>query len=475
MSDFAEWVRGATEPSAAAGKPEALKGIRVVEFCPGHFGGMVAASMLAEFGADVIKVEPPGGDPLRLVAPEEIRVAGTGLPFLSEARNRRFVTLAAGDPAGSGVLRRMALASDVFITTEPPERMEAMGCGYLSLRKEHPEIVYLHLSAYGSFGPDAGRNVRDSDLLCQALSGGPYIVGEPEREGAPPLPHEAPTRLGNWHGWFVQGLWGAYIVGEPEREGAPPLPHEAPTRLGNWHGWFVQGLWGAYGVLAAIHFRAETGKGQMVDMAGAEALMMFADYNITWMHTGGKARERVGNFDPAVFPYTYIRCRDGHTFMAAYNDEAFDSLMHIIGRPELSRDPRFSTPKSRVALENERALLALLEEWSGNLTADEILAAVEEYTSKRGGPGAAVVTGRVNRPLETLAEEHWRERGCFLRSEDPVYGKLLLAAPPWKMSGTPARWKSGCRAPGSDNRDVYLGILGMSEEEYRELAGAGTF
>ena len=439
MSGFAGWVREATEPSAAAGKPEALEGIRVLEFCPGHFGGMVAASVLAEFGAEAIKVEPPDGDPLRLVAPEEIRVAGTGLPFLSEARNRRFVTLDADDPAGRVVFRRLALSADVIITTEPPERMEAMGCDYPSLREERPGIVYLSLSTYGAFGPDAVRPVRDSDILCQALSGAPYIVGEPEREGVPPRPHEAPTRLGNWHGSFIQGLWGAY------------------------------------GVLAALHFRAETGKGQAVDLSGAESLMMFADYNITWMHTGGKARERLGNFDPAVFPYTYIRCRDGYTFIAAYNDEAFDSLMHIIGRPELTRDPRFSTPKNRVALENERALLGILEEWSGDRTADEILGAVEEYTSKRGGPGAAVVTGRVNRPLETLSEEHWRERGCFLRARDPVYGELLLAAPPWKMSGTPARWKSGCRPPGSDNRDVYLGILGMAEEEYRRLAESGTF
>ena len=351
MSGFAGWVREATEPSAAAGKPEALEGIRVLEFCPGHFGGMVAASVLAEFGAEAIKVEPPDGDPLRLVAPEEILVAGTGLPFLSEARNRRFVTLDADDSAGRDVFRRLALSADVIITTEPPERMEAMGCDYPSLREERPGIVYLSLSTYGAFGPDASRPVRDSDILCQALSGAPYIVGEPEREGGAPLPHQAPTRLGNWHGAFVQGLWGAY------------------------------------GVLAALHFRAETGKGQAVDLSGAESLMMFADYNITWMHTGGKARERVGNFDPAVFPYTYIRCRDGYTFIAAYNDEAFDSLMHIIGRPELARDPRFSTPKNRVALENERALLEILEEWSGDRTADEILGAVEEYTSKRGGPG----------------------------------------------------------------------------------------
>ncbi|HEX8042709.1 CaiB/BaiF CoA transferase family protein, partial [Candidatus Deferrimicrobium sp.] len=329
MSGFAGWVREATDPSAAAGKPEALKGIRVLEFCPGHFGGMVAASVLAEFGAEAIKVEPPEGDPLRLVAPEEILVAGTGLPFLSEAHNRRFVTLDVDDVAGRNVFRRLALSSDVIITTETPERMEAMGCDYLSLCGERPGTVYLSLSTYGAFGPDASRPVRDSDILCQALSGAPYIVGEPERQ-----------------------------------EGTP-LPHHAPTRLGNWHGAFIQGLWGAYGVLAALHFRAETGKGQAVDLSGAESLMMFADYNITWMHTAGKARERVGNFDPAVFPYTYIRCRDGYTFIAAYNDEAFDSLMHIIGRPELASDPRFSTPKNRVALENERALLGILEEWSG--------------------------------------------------------------------------------------------------------------
>src|SRR5512140_611713 len=135
MSGFAEGVREATEPSAAAGKPEALEGIRVLEFCPGHFGGMVAASVLSEFGAEVIKVEPPDGDPLRLVAPEDIRVAGTGLPFLSEARNRRFVTLDADVPAGRDLFRRLALTADVILTTETPERMEAMGCDYPSLRE----------------------------------------------------------------------------------------------------------------------------------------------------------------------------------------------------------------------------------------------------------------------------------------------------------------------------------------------------
>jgi len=437
MIPYPDRMKEATDPGKAPDKPEALAGVRVLEYCPGHFGGMVAASMLGEFGAEVIKVEPPGGDPARAYTPEGMTIGGTGLLFLSEARNRRFVTLSLESEEGKAVFRRLAKASDVIVASEGAARMEELGIGYTALSAENPGLVFLALSTYGSFGPGANRRVKDSDILCQALSGTPHIVGEPE-------------------GQF------------------PPKPHEAPTRLGNWHGWFVQGLWGAFGVLAALNFRAGTGKGQFVDVSGAEGLMKFADYNITWMHTAGKARQRVGNFDPAVFPYTYIRCRDGHTFMAAYNDEAFESLMNIIGQPELVRDSRFSTPASRVRIENEKALLSILEEWSGNLTADEILRAVEDYTSKKSGPGAAVVTGRVNRPLETLAEENWRERGCFARVDDSTYGDLLLAAPPWKMSGTPARIKSVCRPAGADNREVYRGLLGLSPAEVDSLSSRGT-
>jgi len=201
--------------------------------------------------------------------------------------------------------------------------------------------------------------------------------------------------------------------------------------------------------------------------------MTFVDYNITWMHTAGRARGRLGNFDAAVFPYTYIRCRDGHTFLAAYNNEAFESLMEIIGRPELAKDPRFSTPASRVRVENEAALQGILEEWSETRTADEILRAIEEHTANRSGPAAAVVTGRVNRPLETLSEENWRERGCFLPVEDPVYGRLLMAAPPWKMSGTPPRIRSVCRPPGADNRGVYADLLGLTPKKLENLSGRG--
>ncbi|MGB3399812.1 MAG: CoA transferase [Candidatus Deferrimicrobiaceae bacterium] len=437
MSGFEKWAKEATDPRNAAGKPEALPGLRVLELSPGHFGGMVAASVLAEFGAEVIKVEPPGGDPARRFAPEGVVISGTGLPFLSEARNRKFVTLSLEAEEGVRIFRRLAAAADVVVETEGAARMESRGLGYEALSRENPAIIYLSLSTYGAFGPDAGRRVEDSDILCQALSGVPYVTGDPEENG-------------------------------PEEE------HKVPTKTGNWHGWFTQGLWGAFGVLAALFHRAATGAGQMVDVAGAEAMMKFVDYNITWMHTAGRERRRTGKFDPAVFPYTYIRCKDGYTFIAAYNDEAFESLMHIIGRPELAKDPRFRTGPDRTRIENEKVLHAILEEWSAPRTADEILREIEEYTSTKSGHGAAVVTGRVNRPLETLSESNWWERGSFIRAADPFYGNLLLAAPPWKMSGTPPRIRSVCRPPGADNDEVFRSVLGMTEADLSFLRALGV-
>jgi crotonobetainyl-CoA:carnitine CoA-transferase CaiB-like acyl-CoA transferase len=437
LSGFEEWAKEATDPKNADEKPEALPGVRVLELSPGHFGGMVAASVLGEFGAEVIKVEPPCGDPARSFAPEGITIAGTGLPYLSEARNRKFVTLSLETDEGRGIFRRLAAMSDVVVETVGCTRMDSLGLGYEALSRKNPALVYLTLSTYGAFGPDAGRRVTDSDILCQALSGVPYVTGDPEENG-------------------------------------PGQDYQVPTRTGNWHGWFAQGLWGAFGVLVALAHRAATGKGQVVDVAGAEAMMKFVDYNITWMHTAGRERQRTGRFDPAVFPYTYIRCKDGYTFIAAYNNEAFESLMHIIGRPELANDPRFCTGPDRTRIENEKALHAILEEWSGSRTAEEILREIEEYTSKKSGHGAAVVTGRVNRPLETLSEENWWERGCFSRVAETVYGDLLLAAPPWKMSGTPPRIRSVCRKPGADNDEVYSTRLGMTGEEIISLHARGV-
>ena len=160
--------------------------------------------------------------------------------------------------------------------------------------------------------------------------------------------------------------------------------------------------------------------------------------------------------------------------MAAYNDEAFNTLMEIIERPELVEDPRFSSFMNRTSLENEEALQKILEEWSTQYPVDEVIDRVQKAISKKEGRAAAVVTGKVTRPPDTLKEQNWWDRGSFRTFEDPVYGELTLQGPLWKMSETPPRLKWLCRRVGADNEFVYLKYLGLGKSELAELKKKGV-
>ena len=155
--------------------------------------------------------------------------------------------------------------------------------------------------------------------------------------------------------------------------------------------------------------------------------------------------------------------------MAAYNDEAFNTLMEIIGRPELVKDPRFSSFMQRTSLENEEALQNILEEWSTRYPVDDVIGYVQEAISKKEGRAAAVVTGKVTHPSETLEEQNWWDRGSFVTIKDPVYGELTLQGPLWKMSETPPRLKWICRPVGADNEFIYLKYLGFGKNRLSEM------
>jgi crotonobetainyl-CoA:carnitine CoA-transferase CaiB-like acyl-CoA transferase len=232
-------------------------------------------------------------------------------------------------------------------------------------------------------------------------------------------------------------------------------------------------MFAAYGVLLALNFRENTGQGQFVDVSGAECIMKFIDYNISWFHMDGKIKERLGSYDPSVFPYTFIKCKEGYTFLAAYNDEAFQTLMEIIGRPELAEDPRFASFMDRTSLQNEEALQEILEEWSTQYPVDEVIDRVQEAISEKEGRAAAVVTGKVTEPSEVLAEQNWWDRGSFRTFEDPTYGELTLQGPVWKMSETPPRLKWLCRPIGADNELVYLKYLGIGKAQLAEMESEG--
>ncbi|MFQ5520312.1 MAG: CaiB/BaiF CoA transferase family protein [Candidatus Methylomirabilia bacterium] len=421
---WSEWIGEEEDPTRVWDKPESLDDLLVLDLSQGHYGALLTATYLAELGAQVIKVEPPAGDPARRWGPAEVTANGDGLAFVAEARNRYFVTLNLESEEGRSLLRGLVAKADVLVEGFSPGYLDSLGLGYRQLAELTPRLIYVACSAYGQFGPEAEGQPAEYDLTDQARSGLVFITGDPE---------------------------------------------QAPMRVGSWISAYAQAAFGVLATMAALHWRESSGRGQMIDIPGAEALMRYLEYTVLLYHATGQIRERTGLYELAVFPYTFVRVRDGFAFVAAYTDANFQALCRIMGRPELARDPRFDSTLKRVRIENEIELRGEIERWSQHLTAEEIL----QRVLADPGPGV-VVFGPVNPPTRTLAEANWWERGCVRRVRDPVYGELLLQTPVWRMTRTPPRLKWPCRPLGYHNREVYGKYFGLEHWHLSELRERGV-
>ena len=432
MADLSweDWIRQADDPRGAFAKPEALNDLLVVDVSRESIAGMVCTSFLAELGAEVLKVEPPGGDPARAWGPPDFTHKGEGLAYLAEGRNKYYITLNLEAAEGREIFRRLARRADVVIEASPPGQMDAWGSGYRQLAAENPRLIYVAISANGHFGPRAAEAMGEHDLTSQAASGLTFITGEPEADDEDPA--------------------------------------GVPTKAGPWLAGYAGGAWAALALLGALHYRHETGRGQMVDVTPAEGLMRYLEYTLLWYHIDGRVRERIGHYDLAVFPYTFIRVADGWAFIAGYTDPNFHALCRIMERPDLAQDTRFENVWTRVQPENERALREEIETWSIHRTSDEIL----EKVMADPGPGV-VVFGRVESPTEVLSRENWWERGCFQNFPDSVYGDLTLQMPVWRMSETPPRVRWACRPTGYHNGYVYQKYLGLGPGHLTALRSRG--
>ncbi len=426
-----DWIRQAEDPDGAFAKAEALDDLVVLDVSRESVSGMVCTAFLSELGAEILKVEPPGGDPARAWGPPGFTHCGEGLAYLAEGRNKYCITLNLESAQGREIFRRLVRRADVVIESYPPGQMDAWGIGYRQLSLEDPRLVYVGISALGHYGPRAREAAREHDLTSQAASGLSFITGEP---------------------------------GDGDADAA-----RVPTKAGPWLAGYAGGAWASFAVLAALHHRHETGHGQMVDVTPAEGLMRYLEYTLLWYHVDGRIRERIGYYDLAVFPYTFVRVKDGWAFIAAYTDSNFQALCRIIERPELAREDRFCTVWARVQPENEEALRQQIEAWTLRHTSDEIL----EKIVADPGPGV-VVFGRVETPTEVLARESWWERGCFRRVSDPVYGELTLQMPVWRMTETPPRVRWACRPTGYHNSFIYQKYLGLGPARLAELKEQGV-
>jgi glutaryl-CoA transferase len=408
-------------PTQPAG---ALAGLRVVD-CSTVLAGPFCTMLLADLGADVVKVEPPDGDATRGWGPPWVGAGETRTAayYLAVNRNKRSLRLDLRAPEGAGILRRLIERGDVLVENFRPGGLDRLGFGNEELERLNPGLVHLAISGYGTSGADAGRPGYDS--VIQAVGGLMSITGFPDGAGG------SPTKLGVAISDIASGMFGAVaaLAGLLERERA-----------------------GA---------RAER-RGQRVDvslLASTLALLVNQAQN---GFVTGRSPERRGNAHPNIVPYETFATADGQIAVAVGSERQWPRLCDALGLPALARDARFTTNGNRVEHRDElRPLLA--ERFARRESADWI-AALE---------AADVPCGQINDVLSAFATPAARAGRMRVAVTHPKLGAVDQVAPPFVLSRTPARVRTAPPLLGEDS-DAILDELGYSAEDIGRLRGAGV-
>ncbi len=312
-----------------------LHGIRVIEFCQ-IAAGPFAAMLLADQGADVIKVESPEGDGMRGWPPH---TGSYSENFASLNRNKRSVVLNLKDPAHLAAARKLCLSADVVLENFRPGVMQRLGLGYESLAKDKPALVYCSISAFGQDGPRAQEG--GFDVTLQAIGGVMSVTGEPG--------------------------------GTPVKCGVPLTD-------------FAAGLYAAYAIAAALLSVRETGAGARLDVPMLGTTLAIAALQTSEYFGNGRDPQKLGSAHPRNAPYQAFRCKDGYYVMAAGNDDLYRRACAGIGRPDLAADPRFASTALRAR--NQAALKDIWESECAQWTAEECL----EIMRRQGVPCAPMNT-----------------------------------------------------------------------------------
>jgi formyl-CoA transferase len=398
-----------TGPAGPAAGP--LADVRVVEMGQ-LLAGPFCGQLLADFGAEVIKLEDPArGDPMREWGREKPHGLSLWWPVI--ARNKKSVTLNLRHPEGQSLARRLLGTADVLVENFRPGTLERWGLGYDALAERNPGLVLVRVTGFGQDGPYAPRAGYGS--IGEAMGGLRYVTGDPSTP---------------------------------------------PSRSGISIGDSLAGTFAALGALLALHARARTGRGQVVDSAIYEAVLAMTESLVTEYQVAGYTRERTGAILPNVAPSNVYPTADGQLVLVAANqDTVFRRLAAVMARPELADDPRYASHSARG--EHQVELDGLIAGWTATLDADRLLAALEE---------AGVPAGRIYRAADMLVDPHYQARQAIVRLADPELGEIAMQNVAPRLSATPGRVAWPGPALGQHNREVYQGLLGLPEEEVERLA-----
>lgn len=390
-----------------------LAGIRVIELGQ-LLAGPFTGTLLGYFGAEVIKIEPPGGDPIR--GWRQLDDTGTSWWWRSLGRNKKCVTLDLKQPQGVALARQLMEGADVVIENFRPGTLENWGLGPDDFRETAPQLIYARISGYGQTGPWAHKPGYAS--VCEGVGGFRHVNG---------------------------------------------FPGGRPVRPNLSMGDTLAGIHAALGILLALFERERGGTGQVVDIALFESVFNLLEAVIPEFDATGLVRGPSGSTVTGIVPTNTYQCRDGrYVIIGGNGDSIFKRLMQAAGRPDMADDARLASNAGRV--EHEADIDAALTDWCAGLPSEQVLAILED---------ARVPAGPIYSAADMVADPHFQARGLFEQVE--INGKpLKIPAILPRLTGTPGRTQWPGPKVGAHNEDILKRELGLSDEEYTALQQQGV-
>ena len=400
--------------AAAAMGDSALNDLRVLEMGQ-LLAGPFCGQLLADFGAEVIKIEAPGiGDPMRQWGREKPH--GKSLWWPVVARNKKSLTLNLREKDGQDIVRKLIENTDILIENFRPGTMERWNLSYEELSKINPRLVMVRVTGFGQTGPYSKR--AGYGAIGEAMGGLRYVVGDPSSQ---------------------------------------------PSRMGISIGDELAAVHACMGAMFAIHARERTGKGQVVDSAIYEAVLNMMESLVTEYDVAGYVRERTGAILPNVSPSNVFDTFDDKLLLIAANqDTVFKRLADAMGRPELAEDERYATHSARGKYQKE--LDGLINEWTRTLPLNDL----EERMNEFGVP-----CGLIYKAQDMLEDEHFKAREAIVDVEHPDFGLIKMQNVAPRLSDTPGAVRHVGPTLGEDNDYVLSGLLGFDDDEKARLKDAG--
>ncbi len=414
MSDSHSTPQKAVPTHGAKPPTGPLTDLRVLEMGQ-LLAGPFCGQMLADFGAEVIKCEPPGvGDPMRQWGREKPH--GKSLWWPVVARNKQSITLNLRTSEAQEMVRELVKDTDILIENFRPGTMERWGLSYETLSAINPRLIMVRVTGYGQTGPYAPR--AGYGAIGEAMGGLRYVVGDPASQ---------------------------------------------PSRMGISIGDELAAVHACMGALMALHARTRTGRGQVVDSAIYESVLNMMESLITEFDVAGYVRERTGAILPNVAPSNVYDTADGQLLLIAANqDTVFSRLAEAMGKPELSTDERYATHSARGERQSE--LDELINQWTRTIDLKPLEALLSE---------AGVPCGLIYRAKDMLEDEHFKAREAIVSVDHPQFGKMHMQNVAPKLSDTPGSVRHVGPELGEHNTRVFGELLSLSEQQQADYKERG--